>query len=393
MKNNLKYIILFLISVILFIVLNKYQYNTYKVNFNNKLNVVIEKVIEKNPNITKEEILEIIEHNDIKEDILKEYGIYTDIDSYILVNDTSYKKFLIIDLILFLILFLLLFLVVFKDKIVYKKNIRKLTKYFNSINLGNYDIDINDNKENELSILKNEIYKTTIMLKEQASNSQKDKYALKESLEDISHQLKTPLTAITIMLDNVTSDNIDNKVKMRFLSDIKKEVSNINFLVQNLLKLSRFDVNAITYNISLNKLEDIICESLNNLSSLSDLKNVKIKHIKNESVMLKCDYKWEVEAITNIIKNCIEHTENGIVKISYNDCKTYIKLVIEDNGVGINKEDIAHIFERFYKGANSSKDSVGIGLSLSLSIIEKDNGKIDVESKNGTTFTIRYYKY
>lgn len=393
MKNNLKYIILFLISVILFIVLNKYQYNTYKVNFNNKLNVVNEKVIEKNPNITKEEILEIIEHNDIKEDILKEYGIYTDIDSYILVNDTSYKKFLIIDLILFLILFLLLFLVVFKDKIVYKKNIRKLTKYFNSINLGNYDIDINDNKENELSILKNEIYKTTIMLKEQASNSQKDKYALKESLEDISHQLKTPLTAITIMLDNVTSDNIDNKVKMRFLSDIKKEVSNINFLVQNLLKLSRFDVNAITYNISLNKLEDIICESLNNLSSLSDLKNVKIKHIKNESVMLKCDYKWEVEAITNIIKNCIEHTENGIVKISYNDCKTYIKLVIEDNGVGINKEDIAHIFERFYKGANSSKDSVGIGLSLSLSIIEKDNGKIDVESKNGTTFTIRYYKY
>lgn len=393
MKNNLKYIILFLISVILFIVLNKYQYNTYKVNFNNKLNVIIEKVIEKNPNITKEEILEIIEHNDIKEDILKEYGIYTDIDSYILVNDTSYKKFLIIDLTLFLILFLVLFLVVFKDKIVYKKNIRKLTKYFNSINLGNYDIDINDNKENELSILKNEIYKTTIMLKEQASNSQKDKYALKESLEDISHQLKTPLTAITIMLDNVTSDNIDNKVKMRFLSDIKKEVSNINFLVQNLLKLSRFDVNAITYNISLNKLEDIICESLNNLSSLSDLKNVKIKHIKNESVMLKCDYKWEVEAITNIIKNCIEHTENGIVKISYNDCKTYIKLVIEDNGVGINKEDIAHIFERFYKGANSSKDSVGIGLSLSLSIIEKDNGKIDVESKNGTTFTIRYYKY
>lgn len=393
MKNNLKYIILFLISVILFIVLNKYQYNTYKVNFNNKLNVVIEKVIEKNPNITKEEILEIIEHNDIKEDILKEYGIYTDIDSYILVNDTSYKKFLIIDLILFLILFLLLFLVVFKDKIVYKKNIRKLTKYFNSINLGNYDIDINDNKENELSILKNEIYKTTIMLKEQASNSQKDKYALKESLEDISHQLKTPLTAITIMLDNVTSDNIDNKGKMRFLSDIKKEVSNINFLVQNLLKLSRFDVNVITYNISLNKLEDIICESLNNLSSLSDLKNVKIKHIKNESVMLKCDYKWEVEAITNIIKNCIEHTENGTVKISYNDCKTYIKLVIEDNGVGINKEDIAHIFERFYKGANSSKDSVGIGLSLSLSIIEKDNGKIDVESKNGTTFTIRYYKY
>lgn len=393
MKNNLKYIILFLISVILFIVLNKYQYNTYKVNFNNKLNVVIEKVIEKNPNITKEEILEIIEHNDIKEDILKEYGIYTDIDSYILVNDTLYKKFLIIDLILFLILFLVFFLVVFKDKIVYKKNIRKLTKYFNSINLGNYDIDINDNKENELSILKNEIYKTTIMLKEQASNSQKDKYALKESLEDISHQLKTPLTAITIMLDNVTSDNIDNKVKMRFLSDIKKEVSNINFLVQNLLKLSRFDVNAITYNISLNKLEDIICESLNNLSSLSDLKNVKIKHIKNESVMLKCDYKWEVEAITNIIKNCIEHTENGTVKISYNDCKTYIKLVIEDNGVGINKEDIAHIFERFYKGANSSKDSVGIGLSLSLSIIEKDNGKIDVESKNGTTFTIRYYKY
>lgn len=393
MKNNLKYIILFLISVILFIVLNKYQYNTYKVNFNNKLNVIIEKVIEKNPNITKEEILEIIEHNDIKEDILKEYGIYTDIDSYILVNDTSYKKFLIIDLILFLILFLVLFLVVFKDKIVYKKNIRKLTKYFNSINLGNYDIDINDNKENELSILKNEIYKTTIMLKEQASNSQKDKYALKESLEDISHQLKTPLTAITIMLDNVTSDNIDNKVKMRFLSDIKKEVSNINFLVQNLLKLSRFDVNAITYNISLNKLEDIICESLNNLSSLSDLKNVKIKHIKNESVMLKCDYKWEVEAITNIIKNCIEHTENGTVKISYNDCKTYIKLVIEDNGVGINKEDIAHIFERFYKGANSSKDSVGIGLSLSLSIIEKDNGKIDVESKKGTTFTIRYYKY
>ena len=391
-SSNIKYIILF--SIVLFItaLINVCEYNTYRINYNNKISSIIELVVSKYQNISKEEIYNIINNKSDKSNVLKEYGIYDDIDNLVIENENKYTFYLVVNLMLVVILFIIFYIIIFKDKYLFNKNINKLTKYFSEINNGNYDIDINDNKENNLSILKNEIYKTTIMLKEQASNSKKDKEELKVMLEDISHQLKTPLTAINIYIDNLLDNDIDYKTRNEFLKEIKKDINNMNFLILNLLKLSKFDTNTIKYEIKKYKVDSIISKVINNLSYLSDLKNININVIGDKNIVLNCDYRWEVEAISNIVKNALEHCYSK-VEISYKEYKSYVEIRIINDGDTINKKDIKHIFDRFYKISND-KDSIGIGLALSKSIIEKDNGKINVISDNNSTiFEIKYYKY
>lgn len=391
-SSNIKYIILF--SIVLFItaLINVCEYNTYRINYNNKISSIIELVVSKYQDISKEDIYNIINNKSDKSNVLKEYGIYDDIDNLVIENENKYTFYLVVNLMLVVLLFIIFYIIIFKDKYLFNKNINKLTKYFSEINNGNYDIDINDNKENNLSILKNEIYKTTIMLKEQASNSKKDKEELKVMLEDISHQLKTPLTAINIYIDNLLDNDIDYKTRNEFLKEIKKDINNMNFLILNLLKLSKFDTNTIKYEVKKYKVDNIISEVINNLSYLSDLKNININVIGNKNIVLNCDYRWEVEAISNIVKNALEHCYSK-VEISYKEYKSYVEIRIINDGDTINKKDIKHIFDRFYKISND-KDSIGIGLALSKSIIEKDNGKINVISDNNSTiFEIKYYKY
>ena len=391
-SSNIKYIILF--SIVLFItaLINVCEYNTYRINYNNKISSIIELVVSKYQNISKEEIYNIINNKSDKSNVLKEYGIYDDIDNLVIENENKYTFYLVVNLMLVVILFIIFYIIIFKDKYLFNKNINKLTKYFSEINNGNYDIDINDNKENNLSILKNEIYKTTIMLKEQASNSKKDKEELKVMLEDISHQLKTPLTSINIYIDNLLDNDIDYKTRNEFLKEIKKDINNMNYLILNLLKLSKLDTNTIKYVIKKYKVDSIISKAINNLSYLSDLKNININVIGNKNIVLNCDYRWEVEAISNIVKNALEHCYSK-VEISYKEYKSYVEIRIINDGDTINKKDIKHIFDRFYKISND-KDSIGIGLALSKSIIEKDNGKINVISDNNSTiFEIKYYKY
>lgn len=166
----------------------------------------------------------------------------------------------------------------------------------------------------------------------------------------------------------------------------------MNFLILNLLKLSKFDTNTIKYEVKKYKVDNIISEVINNLSYLSDLKNININVIGNKNIVLNCDYKWEIEAISNIVKNALEHCCSK-VEISYKEYKSYVEIrIINDEDI-ISKKDIKHIFDRFYKISND-KDSIGIGLALSKSIIEKDNGKINVIGDNNSTiFEIKYYKY
>ena len=275
------------------------------------------------------------------------------------------------------------------------KNIQDIINCIEKINHKNYELDIDEMSEDELSILKNEIYKTTIMLKESAENSLKDKLELKDSLSDISHQLKTPLTSILIILDNLLDNpDMDESLREDFIRDIKREIININFLVQSLLKLSKLDTNTVSFIEKEVNVSNIVKESIKNVLLLSELKNIEIKlNIKEDSI-IKCDEKWQIEAISNIIKNCVEHSyDNNKVIVSIMNNKVYTEIKIQDFGEGIDKKDINHIFDRFYKGKNSSHDSIGIGLALSKSIIEKSNGNIFVESsEKGTIFTIKYFK-
>ena len=275
-----------------------------------------------------------------------------------------------------------------------EKDINDITKYIEEINKKNYELQIDSITEDELSILKNEIYKTTIMLKESAENSNQDKINLKKSLEDISHQLKTPLTSILILLDNLIDDpNMNAETRNDFITDIKREIININFLVQAILKLSKFDANTIHFIKQEITLNEIIEEAVKNVSTLCDLRNIKIEIIGDENAKIICDAKWQIEAITNILKNSIEHSQdNHKIVVKYEKNSIYSNIEIQDFGDGISQKDLKHIFERFYKGENASKESIGIGLALSKTIIEEDNGTISVDSnENGTKFTIKYY--
>lgn len=387
-------IIIFLIT---FSILIYKQYKTYTYNFNQKIAGIIDNVLEKYPDIEKREIVEILNSSDkTNNEILREYGIELDKDSVILENNTDFQKFIIIDVSTLIVFILILSIIVFKYNHSESKKINEITKYIEEINRGNYKLNIEENTEDELSILKNELYKITIMLKEVAENSQKDKTTLKDSLSDISHQIKTPITSILIMLDNILSDeNMPEDIKKDFIKDIKREIVNIKFLVESILKLSKIDSNSIKFIKKEVLIKDIINEAVKNVSMLSGLKNIEIIVSGDDSIKTICDLKWQVEAITNILKNCIEHSyENRKIYINYNQNNMYTELKIEDNGTGIDAKDLPHIFERFYKGKNSSSDSVGIGLALSKSIIESNNGYIQVDSKlnKGTTFIIKYLK-
>lgn len=389
--------IVIIIFLITFSILIYKQYKTYTYNFNQKIAGIIDNVLEKYPDIEKREIVEILNSSDkTNNEILREYGIELDKDSVILENNTDFQKFIIIDISTLIVFILILSIIVFKYNHSESKKINEITKYIEEINRGNYKLNIEENTEDELSILKNELYKITIMLKEVAENSQKDKTTLKDSLSDISHQIKTPITSILIMLDNILSDeNMPEDIKKDFIKDIKREIINIKFLVESILKLSKIDSNSIKFIKKEVFIKDIINEAVKNVSMLSELKNIEIIVSGDDSIKTICDLKWQVEAITNILKNCIEHSyENKKIYINYNQNNMYIELKIEDNGTGIDAKDLPHIFERFYKGKNSSSDSVGIGLALSKSIIESNNGYIQVDSElnKGTTFIIKYLK-
>lgn len=389
--------IVIIIFLITFSILIYKQYKTYTYNFNQKIAGIIDNVLEKYPDIEKREIVEILNSSDkTNNEILREYGIELDKDSVILENNTDFQKFIIIDINTLIVFILILSIIVFKYNHSESKKINEITKYIEEINRGNYKLNIEENTEDELSILKNELYKITIMLKEVAENSQKDKTTLKDSLSDISHQIKTPITSILIMLDNILSDeNMPEDIKKDFIKDIKREIINIKFLVESILKLSKIDSNSIKFIKKEVFIKDIINESVKNVSMLSELKNIEIIVSGDDSIKTICDLKWQVEAITNILKNCIEHSyENKKIYINYNQNNMYTELKIEDNGTGIDAKDLPHIFERFYKGKNSSSDSVGIGLALSKSIIESNNGYIQVDSElnKGTTFIIKYLK-
>ena len=403
MKNKIelkKYIIstliVFICLFILFLFLNIYEYKTYTKNFNNKISAIINVIKKDYPKITDKEIIKIINNDTLKtNDFFNKYGIDVNNKSILIKNDRDYHKFLAINLSFLTITVVILLIIYIRYNYKKEKDIKDIIKCIEQINKKNYEIQIDSISEDELSILKNEIYKTTIMLKEAAENSSKDKLNLKKSLEDISHQLKTPLTSILVMLDNIIEDsNMEEKIRNDFIVDIKRNVLNINFLVQSLLKLSKFDANTVHFVKQENDLKTIIEESIKNVSTLCDLRNINIKLNIKENSKIICDDKWQIEALTNIIKNAIEHSKNNsniIINIENNNVYSMIEVI--NFGEGIAKKDIKHIFERFYRGKNTKTDSIGIGLALAKTIIEEDKGTISVESnKLETKFIVKYYK-
>ena len=403
MKNKIKLkkflltITLFSICwMALFLVINIYEQHMFTKNYNRKIVQIISKVKEDYPDLDENKLMSIINSDKVDLSLLKKYSINIDEDSLILENNKEYHKSLLTNIVFLMITIIILILAFWRFNSKKDKEINEITKYIEEINRKNYKLNIDEMSEDELSILKNEVYKTTIMLKEAAENSNKEKLQLKNSLSDISHQLKTPLTSILIILDNLIDDpDMEKVVREDFIRDIKMEITNISFFVQSILKLSKLDTNTVDFIEEKTYIKNIIDEVVKNLSILCDLRNIKIITIYKENAQITCDLRWQVEAFSNIIKNCIEHSKNNTnIFIEVDENNAYSQIVIKDNGTGIDKEDLPHIFERFYRGKNSCNESCGIGLSLARTIIEKSNGYINVESKEGkgSTFTIKYFR-
>ena len=397
-KEKLKKFLVILSLYTIFIIfltysINKYEYQVYKDNFDTKITSIILKVKEDYPDITDEELYNILKSSKKDGKVLEQYSLTIDNKSLLIENDNKYQQFLVTNIIIVFIgtIFLIFLFLRFNAK--KDREINKITKCLEEINKRNYKIDIEEMSEDELSILKNELYKVTIKLKEDAENSKQAKKDLKDTLADISHQLKTPITSILIILDNIIDNpDMDKNTKEEFIRDIKRELLNINFLALNLLKLSKLDSNTVHFIKKEVSLDEIVTASIKSIAPLCDLKNINIEKKLSEDIKINCDLNWQVEAVTNILKNCVEHSrENSKIEIKASANKVYTSMEIRDYGTGISPEDLPHIFERFYKGNGASFESVGIGLALAKKIIESNDGIISVTSSNqGTKFTIKY---
>lgn len=254
-------------------------------------------------------------------------------------------------------------------------------------------MNIDDNTEGELSILKNNLYKVITLLQSQNEYLKNDKLYLADSIADISHQLKTPLTSMMVMCELLENEeNLDKR--QEFVSVINNQLSKMKWLITNILKISKLDADATEFKRDEVSILRVLDDSLKPFALTAELKNIAIQNGANDFVF-NGDESWTVEAVSNIVKNCLEHTnDGGKIIIASDSTNLYNKLTISDNGCGIAEEDLPHIFERFYHGKNSSKDSVGIGLALAKTVFEKENASVSVESEQGrgSVFEIRFYK-
>lgn len=395
-KVLLTNIVIVLLFIIIFVVVIKMQNKVYSKIVNEKINDIINNVMEKYPEVKEEDILKIINNrDDSSENILEKYG-YDDELSYIKELRENINKNLINTAVLIGIFGIASLSIFMRYVLIQEKELKEINEYIKEVNNKNYSLKIEDNKDGELSRLRNELYKTTVILREAAENSEEEKEKLSIAIADISHQLKTPLTSIRIMLDNI-SDNPDMPQEIRedFIQDISKRVEHMSSLVISLLKTAKFDAGTIKMENEEIDAKKLIDSVINNLAILIEIKEIEVITKIDEKAIFIADYKWQQEALTNILKNAIEHSQpKSNIYIIVENTSIFLKIKIKDEGQGIEQKDLKHIFERFYKAKNCNEDSIGIGLSLAKTIIEQNNGYIKATSEvgKGTLFEIKYIK-
>ncbi len=278
------------------------------------------------------------------------------------------------------------------------KRIARLVEYLHRITNGGTVMDIRENTEGELSILKNEIYRVTSMLTDQAETLRKDKLELANALSDISHQLKTPLTSLGIMADLLDNDNLPPDKRREFIDFMRAGQKRMEWLVLSLLKLAKLDADAVTLKKRDVRLSEIISSAITPLAIPIEVRgqvlSINTEDMGNgEDTCVCCDPEWTTEALGNILKNAVENTPNGgAIEISYGENPIYAFICVHNSGAGIDRADLPHLFKRFYRGRNACRDNVGIGLSMSLAIMRKQHGDIEVTNDNGAVFTLKFYR-
>ena len=299
---------------------------------------------------------------------------------------------MVINMIYICILLIIIMIALIICMIYKEKQIKQISQQVNAILFQQKDIYIPYYKEGTLSFLESEIVKLVNRLSEQNRLLLEDKIILKQSLEDISHQMKTPLTSLNLVHERLKMTEGTDKKKL--LKEQQLLLDKIEWLVITLLKIAQIDSNTVTFQKENISQKELYIKLVKPFEIQLELKDISIELEADQTYIEDIDILWTLEALSNIFKNCIEHTEQGgNIKIMMNNNPLYSEIIIQDNGNGIDSEDLIHLFERFYKGKNATQQSVGIGLSLSHMIIEKQNGTIAVENTYpGAKFTIHFYK-
>lgn len=375
-------------------------------NFNNirksyiKSNMALLGEVTRNHPEFKSEAAEVITKGSTNEDvehgkkIFEEYGYSEDLNIGLIKElNSNYKDFLKILLLsggLFFIIFFAFNFIQYKS--IYKKLDNIILASKNMFD-NNFDIDIYKNSEGTFAKLACAFDKMRIIVKNNLLEINKEKTFLVNILSDISHQIKTPIASLIIYNDILLNRKVDEEKRINFLTNSRDQLYRIDWLVRSLLKLAKIDAKAIKFEKNVHDLNETCMDAVESLKVKAESSGINLEFLpQREKIMMNHDKKWLEEAIINIIKNAIEHTNiGGYVKVYTEKTSVFIKIIIKDNGEGIKKDEISHVFERFYKGkGNKKSDSVGIGLSLSKSIVEAHNGIIEVKSveKVGTEFSI-----
>ena len=272
------------------------------------------------------------------------------------------------------------------------QKIREMERYCEEILDGNETLDLRDNEEGQFSILKNKVHDITMMLREQNQSLEQNKKEMEQMIADISHQLKTPITSLNMIHDILYMD-LPAEKKAEFLDNMQKDLMKIEWLVKTVLNMAKLDSGSLELEKREEKATEFSKEVQEHFKVFCEVNGSEILTEQAEGITLLCDRKWTREAVNNIVKNAIEHGAKQ-VKLCWESNVLYTKLTIADDGEGIDREELPHIFERFYRTKNSKEDSLGLGLAFAKSIILHQDGEITVQSKKGvgTTFFIKFYK-
>ena len=399
-KYNISIIALFLITIILSIFVNTLNLNIIKADVIQNNQAIVGNIVSKYPELEKD-IVSVItqaknkENIDLGAKVLQKYNYdsSTNLSQEPIVQNNIYKM-LKINILFITFVFICLITISFYFFIKIYRDIKDMTDYvYHSSEGREYEMK-NKNQEGQIGLLKTEIMKMTTVLKEKVALLHSEKIFLNDTISDISHQLKTPMTSLMLLTDLMYND-LDKEKKIEFLDRTNAQLSRMDWLIKSMLKLSKLEAKVIDFKTEKVNINELIRRSISPLSVPMELKNISLNINGNKEASYIGDIEWSSEALGNIIKNCIEHTkEGGNLDISYEENPIYSEIVIKDNGEGIDKEDIPNIFKRFYKGKNSKSDSVGIGLAMAKSIIESQNGDIYVKSEKnkGTEFHITFHK-
>lgn len=395
------YTILFMITIMICVGGSFISVNIIKDKVVENNQAIIGSILSQHPNL-ENNIVGIITQGKSKDDIslgkeiLKKYSY----DKNIRLNNEpiirgSIKEVFSINLLsIFMLSISVLILVMHYFKMIYS-DIKDMTDYVYHSSEGKKFEMKNKNQEGQIGLLKTELLKMTNILKEKVELLSKEKIFLNDTISDISHQLKTPMTSL-IIFNDLMYDDLDQEIKIEFLEKIKSQLSRMEWLIKSMLKLSKVEAKVINFKSEKVNVKKLIKMSIQPSLIPIELKNIKVNINGDSEAIFLGDMNWSIEALVNIIKNCVEHTfSSGSLDISYEENSLYTEIVIKDSGEGIDKKDLPHIFKRFYKGKSSSKeDSVGIGLAMAKSIIEGQNGDIYVKSEKnkGTQFNIIFHK-